>query len=179
MKNVWVDRFLEKIDKSVGEDACWIWTGSRDRKGYGQIRINGRTQKAHRAAWTLTHGEILNSLHCLHRCDRPECVRPDHLFLGTNAENVADKVAKGRQSRVRIFGDANGARKYPERQSRPGLANGRTRLTEADVIAIRRACATGESHRSVASRYRIKKSTVGNIHRRECWARVPETAEAA
>ena len=76
---------------------CWEWTGSRHPKGYGQInRGDGRPEKAHRISWMKFRGPIPAGLHVLHRCDNPACVNPDHLFLGTNGDNMHDKQVKGR-----------------------------------------------------------------------------------
>ena len=90
------DRYALRVQR--GPD-CWLWIGALDRKGYGVFTIGRRTIKAHRAAYEFTHGPIPPRLCVLHRCDTPPCVRYDHLFLGTRADNEADKVTKGRQAR--------------------------------------------------------------------------------
>ena len=77
-------------------DGCWIWRGAVNERGYGKVAIRGM-RYTHRVAWEVTHGPIPEGLCVLHRCDHPPCCRPDHLFLGTRAENIADCVAKGRQ----------------------------------------------------------------------------------
>ncbi len=86
-----------KINKT---DTCWLWTGARQTNGYGKVgfRVDGKSvfQAAHRRSWTLHNGPIPKGLLVLHKCDVPLCVRPDHLFLGTDADNCADKMAKGR-----------------------------------------------------------------------------------
>lgn len=87
------ERFWPRVSKSEG---CWEWTGPRYPNGYGMFSYQGRTQGTHRVAWMLTHGPIPDGLQVLHRCDNRPCVRPDHLFLGTQADNLRDCRAKGR-----------------------------------------------------------------------------------
>lgn len=89
-----VQRFWKYVDTS-GE--CWIWRGStKGPLGHSRFHVNRRRMLAHRFAWELAHGPIPNKLLALHRCDNGACVRPDHLFLGTHADNVRDMHAKGR-----------------------------------------------------------------------------------
>lgn len=88
-------RFWTKVQKSNG---CWLWTGTKT-KGYGMILGPGRLPlQAHRVAWTLIFGHIPDGLSVLHHCDVPLCVKPTHLWLGTQADNLADARAKGRRA---------------------------------------------------------------------------------
>jgi len=78
---------------------CWLWLGSTNAKGYAHLKYNNRQQRANRFSWTAYNGEIPPGLHVLHRCDNRLCVNPDHLFLGTNQDNVDDRVNKGRSGK--------------------------------------------------------------------------------
>lgn len=89
-----VERFMSRV--AVDPDGCWLWTGLADQHGYGRIHFEGRVTRAHRVSWMIHEGPIPEGQKVLHRCDTPACVRPDHLFLGTQADNMADMNAKGR-----------------------------------------------------------------------------------
>lgn len=86
------ERFWAKVEK--GPD-CWEWKAFRN-KGYGKFTYNGRMYLAHRLSWILTNGPIPDGLGVLHSCDNPPCVNPDHLFLGTQLDNMRDASNKGR-----------------------------------------------------------------------------------
>ena len=86
--------FWTKVDRTKG--SCWIWTSAIDTHGYGHVSIGGKTHRSHRVAYEIFYGEIQKNMHVLHRCDNRLCVNPIHLFLGTNDDNVRDRVLKGR-----------------------------------------------------------------------------------
>lgn len=97
------ERFWEKVSKCEG-DGCWLWTGSQDDHGYGRIstRRGQSPRLATRVAWEIEHGSLDPAAKVLHTCDNPPCVRPSHLFLGTQKANIDDCIAKGRHARGRM-----------------------------------------------------------------------------
>jgi hypothetical protein len=93
MSIMYIDRFFEKVDKT---DDCWNWLASKKWDGYGQVKFEGSMQTAHRTSWILHNGPVPEKLCVLHKCDNPGCVNPEHLFLGTQRDNVHDAIKKGR-----------------------------------------------------------------------------------
>lgn len=90
--------FWNKVNMDAEGDACWEWQSTRNEKNYGRFWFEGQRMMAHRVAYILTHEDFDRSLDVLHSCDNPPCCRPDHLFEGTNDDNVKDKVQKNRQA---------------------------------------------------------------------------------
>jgi HNH endonuclease/Sigma-70, region 4 len=87
-------RFMYYVEKT---DTCWLWTGAKNRQGYGKVCYQGNTTTpAHRASYMIFKGEITNGLLVCHSCDVKACVNPDHLWLGTNSDNIQDMCKKGR-----------------------------------------------------------------------------------
>ena len=92
------ERFWEKVD--VGSPSeCWEWTAAKDKCGYGVIKVARKMKKAHRVSYELNNGLITQGLDALHSCHNPGCVNPSHIRIGTNAENVKDKMLAGREYR--------------------------------------------------------------------------------
>lgn len=131
-----VARYWAKV--RCGRD-CWTWTSNRTPDGYGQIWLGGRPVYAHRLAWLLAHGPIPKGLSVLHRCDVPACVNPNHLFLGTQLDNMRDAAAKGRLHAP-----------HPKAQ----------RVSDAEVLQILGLCANGRTQTSVAMQFGVSAGFV-------------------
>lgn len=140
-------RFEAKVDKS-GD--CWIWTAYRNAKGYGWFRVRGHAQLAHRVAYRLYVGEIPDGLCVCHTCDMPACVRPAHLWLGTQGDNGRDMTAKGRRVR--------------------GAFSHRARLTEQTVALIRQRWDAGVSLTAIAGEFGLDDGYASRIARGKYWA---------
>lgn len=146
------ERFWSKVDMA---DGCWLWTASLDAWGYGTIKIGAKVVKAHRVSFSLSFGEAPADLCVLHRCDTPACVRPSHLFLGTQGDNVADRVRKGRT----YTGDQRGD------------SNNNAKITMAIADAIRARHAAGDiTQAALAREYGISKGTVYDLLIGRTWA---------
>ncbi len=78
------------------QTGCYLWTGKKNKNGYGRIKVNGKEQAAHRVSYAIANGAIPDGMCVLHRCDTPACVNPEHLFAGTVIDNLRDMHAKGR-----------------------------------------------------------------------------------
>lgn len=149
------DRFWEKV--RIGE-GCWLWIGKKRSDGYGRIRNQWSWLPAHRVAFFLTYGAIPDGMLVCHQCDNPSCVRPDHLFLGTNADNSRDAAIKGRMSG------------WPRAR---GEKNGKAKLTVDAVLFIRRAHAEGTSLSELATEARVSIRTIEDVVNRSTWKWVP------
>lgn len=144
-----VGRFLSKISKD--ESGCHIWIGTKNKAGYGKMSRNGSKFYAHRFAWEMANGEIPHGLHVCHRCDNPSCVNPDHLFIGTVADNMRDRELKGRGN-------------HPV-----GEKSSRAKLKPDDVLEIRRSSLT---HRKLAEIYGVAHSTIFLARKGINWASI-------
>lgn len=166
MRLVWeMEPFLKAQLQELKDDPllpwsaypCLEWPFSRLRRPwpYGVSRKKGRTILAHRAAFEMTYGSLVDGLSVLHHCDNPPCYRPSHLFSGTALDNHNDAVVKGRKSQS-----------APPRR---GEDNERSKLTSEQVLEIRRLKRLGHRSVDLARRFKVDKSLIYLIHSRKCW----------
>ena len=152
------ERFWAKIDMK-GPDECWEWIGGKNGKGYGVFGVGGKTILAHRMAWEINNGPIskgkgYHGTCVLHYYDKPGCVNPTHLFLGTHVDNMHDMTRKERQAH--------------------GEAQGQSRLTEQDIHEIRRSLEIGYSQKAIAHRHGVSRRTIYDIDNGYTWTWLTE-----
>ena len=137
------DRFEEKIEKDPNHiDCCWVWSASLHPEGYGRFGLDGKTQKAHRVSYEIYKGSIPDGYCVCHTCDNPACVNPNHLFLGTVAENNADKTEKGRAAK---------------------------KLSAIEVRKIRAALKIGCSLNTLANMFEVSRAMIVKIKHGRSW----------
>jgi hypothetical protein len=146
------ERFWNKVVKT---DGCWIWTGSLNTCGYGIIGVDRKTIHSHRIAWELINGTIPNRMSILHHCDRPPCVNPSHLFLGTQQDNIKDMLLKNRG------------------KGGVGVRNCKARLSENDVREIRKRHIRKYGNLVIlAKEFNVDPCTILDIIKRRSWKHI-------
>lgn len=142
-----MNRLWAKVDT---DGDCWEWQASKRKDGYGRVRYDGSTQLAHRVAWMITFGSIPEGAVVCHTCDNKGCVNPEHLFLGTQADNLQDMRDKGRGSK--------------------GESHGMAKITQQIVDDIRQLYATGEMNQyELAEMFSLSQGYISDIVNRRKW----------
>lgn len=145
-------RFFSRVDYGPS-DECWEWTHDQNSNGYGRFSLKDRSLSAHRVAFEIFGAKIPDGKVVCHTCDNRLCVNPAHLWLGTQSENLADAVRKGRMFRP----DTRAER------------NGNTKLTWDDVHKIRKQVSSGIRQNDIARAFGVSPSTIANIKNHETW----------
>ena len=153
------ERLWHRVEKTP---TCWLWLDRPNADGYGAIRITHegrcRSMQIHRVFYTLEFGLFPDDQVIRHRCDTPACIRPDHLIAGNHADNVRDRVERGRCAR--------------------GERNGRAKLSAEDVLAIRARLLRGESCSSVAREFGLDRKTISALRARKTWRHLPPETDS-
>lgn len=150
---------------ALSESGCWEWTGCLQANGYGRLRNSAKTMYAHRAAYLAFRGPISHGKDVCHRCDNRACCNPDHLFLGTRADNMRDAMRKGRLS----AGDRHS-------KTICGEKGAGARLSVEQVEAIRRLAAAGTPLKELAAVSGVSADNVRRIVRRDTWKEIEKCA---
>lgn len=140
---------FEKYIMPEPNSGCWLWTGSVTRHGHGTFHVKRKTVSAHRLAFERFKGRIPDGLYVLHKCDVRCCVNPDHLWVGTQSDNLKDMASKGR--------------------SCLGEKNTRAKLTESDVLLIR---ASSKPYAELAKDYGVHEQLIYQIRKRIIWRHI-------
>lgn len=147
------ERFWGKVQKTSD---CWEWTGNKTRKGYGLFSTLPKPERgircAHVVSYELAGGLIPDGMLVCHHCDNPRCVRPEHLFLGTPADNSRDMVNKGRSAK--------------------GSRHSQAKLDESKVQEIRRLRGTGMHQKVIAEKFGVARTLVSRIVNRRIWTHI-------
>ena len=138
---------------------CWIWMNGITSFGYGRLKHNAKSYSAHRFSWMLYRGPIPHGKWILHKCDTPSCVNPDHLFCGTNVDNILDMVSKGRNSK----GEKHSRAKISPAR---GEQIGNSKLTREQVVSI---LDDARPQRQIAASYGVSQCQIHNIKSRKQW----------
>lgn len=134
------------MSKPDGEDGCWVWTQSRESRGYGAFKFEGQHYKAHRVSYEIHNDVMLEpGTKIRHRCDNPPCVNPSHLSPGSQAENIDDMVQRNRFS---------------------------AKLTIEQVVAIRTAYGSGTGVAELAAKHTVSKTSIRSVVGRKTWKHV-------
>ena len=133
------------------DDGCWLWTGYRNEDGYGRFRVGKKLWNAHRLSYSLFIGKIPDEIQVLHHCDNPPCVNPDHLFLGTQIDNINDMVRKNRQRSVK------------------GEKHHLAKLDWPKAYEIKWLSAMGYSTRKLARMYNVARSNIQFVAANKTW----------
>ena len=150
------ERFWSKVDVR-GEDECWEWKASRNRNGYGSFLYKGSKINASRVAWILTNGEPEDGMVVMHKCNNKPCCNPNHLEMGTHRRNLIDAGRDG------LLGN----------NTQKGSAHSQAKLTEKDVLDIRRRFEQGnETKTELAREYGVGQSTIHKIVTRQRWKHI-------
>lgn len=158
-----IKRFWQKVNKDGSIPAhcpelgqCWEWLAGLNTAGYGQFSQKSKKLSAHRVSYELNYDNIPDDLFVLHKCDNPKCVNPYHLFLGTPKDNTTDMFKKGRNAPIYLV-------------ALKGEEHGRSKMTRAQVVEIRKQYLDGVKQQVLAKMYGLHQSHISAIVNYKVW----------
>lgn len=151
-----IERFWDSAEH-IPFSGCWIWMRGLNSMGYGRYTLNGERTVAHRLAYKLTTGKNIDGKCVCHKCDVPACINPEHLFIGTQADNLADMRKKNRHVNPPL---------------RRGEDHHEGKLVETEILIIRKRRLTGEKLVDIASDYHVTPALISHIATRRKWKHV-------
>ncbi len=165
-----IDRFFDGIGKRL-PNGCIIWSGRKDRCGYGRIRIGSPATElkeigAHRVSYEYFINDAPEHMKVCHHCDNPSCINPLHLFLGTQKDNMVDMVKKGRHARRGNSGGGN------RKTHRRGEEHHQAKITKDVVKEIRQRAASGERHSDLGKEFGVCTSHISKIVVKKYWKHI-------
>ncbi len=147
-------RFISKMETPKTKSGCIRYLGGFSKSGYGVFDIDEKSYAAHRISYELFVGKIPKNMFVLHKCDNRQCIAPQHLFLGTQADNIKDMQIKKRNS------------------CGIGERQGNSKLTENDVREIRELIQVGTKHKKIALKFKVSERTIADIKYKKTWIHV-------
>ena len=141
-----IEKFWKRVVKT---DSCWIWTGAKHQDGYGYLWFKGHQVLTHRYSWFMKFG-VMPEKQVNHNCDNRPCVNPDHLYEGTQTQNIKDMDARGRRGRTTGMG----------------------KLDEVQIREIRKLISEGMRQESIGARFEVTQAAISSIHRGKTWRHV-------
>lgn len=146
--------FWSRVSKTT-DDSCWIYNGKKDHLGYSRQKWKGKNAMTYWISWWLTNGEIPDGKQLNHKCNNPSCVRPDHLYAGTQSENMRDRHNCGKYVRFNH-----------------GNINGKSKLNDLIVLEIRRLFKTGETLSNLGKKFNVTSQCVSSVIKRKTWTHI-------
>jgi len=150
-----MNRFWDKVDKK-GKDDCWNWIGAIHKTGYVYFKLNRKAVRANRLAYELTYGKFSKELDVLHTCDNRKCVNPNHLYLGTQQDNINDMMRRNRHGKSGQVGEDHHSAK----------------LNTQDVYEIKYFLGIKMKHKEIAKAYGVSRQAITDINTNRNWSKV-------
>lgn len=151
-----LSKFWTKVNKT---SSCWLWVGCKNKQGYGQFRVRPKAYLSHRFSWLIHNGAIPDKQYVCHSCDTPACINPDHLFLGSQTDNMQDMFLKGRHYSQR------GTNNQPTGKAHHFYYTGH-KITRQDAETIRKDSRTNVQ---IAKEFGVDPSLISKIKHNKIW----------